>query len=163
MKRQILATSVILVFLFCAGSGFTLEPGDKAAPFVNLDMSKKHVLSKTYLGQGWLILDFFATDCEGCKKELPIIEQLYQDYSDRGLEVIVFATDPEGVKVVGPFFEKRSTPLMILLDHYQVTVKKYGVGEIPSLFLIDPEGIIVHREVGYREDLYQLISSFLKP
>ena len=72
-------------------------------------------------------------------------------------------TDPEGAKIVGPFFQQHPTPLTILLDHYQVTVKKYGVGEIPSLFLIDPEGIIVHKEVGYREDLYQLISSFLKP
>lgn len=153
---------VLLGLLLCAGAGFSLETGDKAAPFVNLDLSKRHVLSKTYLGQGWLILDFFATDCEGCKKELPIIEQLHQDFSDQGLEVLVFATDPQGAAVVGPFFEKRPTPLTILLDHYQVTVKKYGVGEIPSLFLIDPEGTIVHKEVGYREDLYQLISSFLR-
>jgi len=36
---------------------------------------------------------------------------------------------------------------------------RYDVGEIPSLFLVDPEGLIVHKEVGYREDLYEIISS----
>ena len=148
-------------FLLCAFNLFALEPGDKAPPFVNLDLSKHHVLSKQYLGKGWVILDFFATDCEGCKKEMPIVEQLYRDFSDQGLQVIVFATDPEGAEVVGPFFEDTPTPLTVLLDHYQVTVKKYGVEEIPSLFLIDPDGSIVYKEVGYREDLYEVISSIL--
>jgi hypothetical protein len=41
--------------------------------------------------------------------------------------------------VVSPFFENQPTPLKVLLDHYQVTVKKYGVDETPSLFLIDPQ------------------------
>lgn len=112
-------------------------------------------------GQGWVILDFFATECEGCKKELPVLERLYQDFSDQGLEVIVFATDPQGAEVVAPYFDNQPTPLKMLLDHYQVTVKKYGVGEIPSLFVVNPAGLIVHREVGYREDLYEIISSIL--
>jgi peroxiredoxin len=161
MKPSPFRTLLSLGLLLCACSGFALELGDRAPPFVNLDLPKHHVLSKNYLGKGWVILDFFATDCEGCKKELPVIEQLYRDFSGRGLEVIVFATDPEGAEVVSPFFENQPTPLKVLLDHYQVTVKKYGVGEIPSLFLIDPQGFIVHKEVGYREDLYDIISSIL--
>jgi peroxiredoxin len=161
MKHAPIRIILNLVLLLCAWGGFTMEAGDKAPPFVNLDLSKHHVLSKNYLGRGWIILDFFATDCEGCKKELPVIEQLHRDFADQGLEVIVFATDPDGAEVVNPFFENRPTPLTVLLDHYQVTVKKYGVDEIPSLFLIDPEGIIVHKEVGYREDLYEVISSLL--
>jgi len=56
-----------LGLLLCACSGFALEPRDKAPPFVNLDLSRQHVLSKNYLEKGWVILDFFATDCEdGC-------------------------------------------------------------------------------------------------
>ena len=161
MKTTHLRRLLIVGFLFCAFSLFALEPGDKAPPFVNLDLSKHHVLSKHYLGKGWIILDFFATDCEGCKKELPIVEQLYRDFSDQGLQVIVFATDPEGAAVVAPYFEDKPTPLTVLLDHYQVTVKKYGVEEIPSLFLVDPAGSIVYKEVGYREDLYEVISSIL--
>jgi peroxiredoxin len=161
MKTAKLAALCILGFWLCASHALALEPGDKAPPFVNLDLSKHHVLSKHYLGKSWVILDFFATDCEGCKKEIPIIEQLYRDHSEIGLEVIVFATDLEGAEVVSPFFENRPTPLTVLLDHYQVTVKKYGVEEIPSLFLIDPQGSIVHKEVGYREDLYEVISSIL--
>ena len=154
-------TFLIVGLLLCSIVAFALEPGEKALPFVNLDLSKDHVLSKHYLGQGWVILDFFATDCEGCKKELPVLEQLYRDFSDRGLEIIVFATDPQGAEVVIPYFDNQPTPLKVLLDHYQVTVKKYGVGEIPSLFVVNPDGLIVHKEVGYNEDLYEIISSIL--
>jgi peroxiredoxin len=161
MKASAFRTLLRLGLLLCAFGAFALEPGDKAPPFVNLDLSKHHVLSKHYLGQGWVILDFFATDCEGCKKEFPLIEKLYRDFSDRGLQVIVFATDPEGAEVVGSFFQNKPTPLTVLLDHYRVTVKKYGVEEIPSLFLIDPEGFIVFKEVGYREDLYEVIGFIL--
>jgi len=163
MKTTRLRIVAISSFLLCAFSLFAVEPGDKAPPFVNLDLAKHHVLSRHYLGKGWVILDFFATDCEGCKKEIPILELLYRDFSDQGLQVIVFATDSEGAEVVGPFFEDKPTPLTVLLDHYQVTVKKYGVEEIPSLFLIDPDGSVLYKEVGYREDLYEVISSFLGP
>jgi len=163
MKTAHVRTLFALGFLLCAFGLFALGPGDKAPPFVNLDLSKHHVLSKQYLGKGWVILDFFATDCEGCKKEIPIVEQLHRDFSDQGLEVIVFATDSEGAELVGPYFEANPTPLTVLLDHYQVTVKKYGVEEIPSLFLIDPDGSVLYKEVGYREDLYEVISSFLGP
>jgi len=159
MKTKISCTLVILGLLLSAASGVALEPGDKAPPFVNLDLSKHHVLSKNYLGRGWVILDFFATDCEGCKKELPVVERLYRDFADSGLEAIVFATDRGGAEVVAPYFQDHPTNLTVLLDHYQVTVKKYGVEEIPSLFLVDPDGLIVHKEIGYTEDLYRIISS----
>jgi peroxiredoxin len=142
-------------------SVFALEPGDKAPPFVNLDLNKKHVLSKNYLGKGWLILDFFATDCEGCKKEIPVLERVQQELEEQGLKVIVFATDPQGTEVVNPFFKSNPTELTVLLDHYQVAVKKYGVTDIPSLFVVNPEGVVVHKEVGYREDLYEFLTALL--
>ena len=161
MNIKIFCTLVILALLLSAVSGVALEPGDKAPSFVNLDLSRHHVLSKNYLGRGWVILDFFAIDCEGCKKELPVVEQLCRDFADSGLQAILFATDRGGAEVVAAYFEDHPTTLTVLLDHYQVTVRKYGVEEIPSLFLVNPEGLIVHKEIGYTEDLYRLISSIL--
>jgi len=151
------------LFLAAAFPLLGLEPGDKAPPFVNLDLEKQHVFSKEHLGRSWVIVDFFATDCEGCKEELPILERLVEDFADKGLRVFVLATDPEGHRVVSPYFEQHPTTLAVLVDLYRVTTEKYGVETIPSVFLIDPEGVVVYAEVGYREDLYEQVSRLIAP
>jgi thiol-disulfide isomerase/thioredoxin len=158
MRRKIL---LAILLLGLAALALAQEVGQPAPPFVNPGLDKRHVWSKNYLGQGWVLLDFFATDCEACKRELPILEELYRDYRDDGFTVLVFATDAEGADVVIPYFEENPTTMQVLLDRYQVAVKKYQVKEIPSLFLINPKGIVVAKEVGYREDIYDHISGFL--
>jgi len=164
MKSQrIQGLLVAVLFLAAVFPLFGLEPGDKAPPFVNLNLERRHVFSKEYLGKGWVIVDFFATDCKGCKEELPILERLAADFADTGLKVFVFATDPEGHKIVGPYFEQYPTTLIVLIDLYKVTTEKYGVESIPSVFLIDPEGVVDFAEVGYREDLYEQISRRIAP
>jgi thiol-disulfide isomerase/thioredoxin len=150
----------ILLWLAAALPLFALEPGEKAPPFANPDLSSRHFLSRDYLGKGWLIVDFFATDCEGCKKELPVLEKLHGEFGAR-LPILVFATDPAGQQVVEPYFRSSPTPLAVLLDRYQTTVKRYGVSEIPSLFLINPAGTVVLKQVGFQEGLYERIRTLV--
>ncbi len=161
MRRATAAFLVMVLFAASAPALFPLEVGEKAPPFVNLNLQHQRVWSRDHLGQRWVILDFFATDCEGCKKELPILERLQADYGSLGLEVIVFATDPQGEELVLPYFRQTPTSLTVLLDNYQTAVKRYGVKEIPSVFLVDPQGIIVLAEAGFREDLYERVSALL--
>lgn len=149
------------LFVLASQMALSLEVGDPAPPFVNPDLGKQFVWSKNYLAKGWVVVDFFATDCAGCKKELPILEQLLSDFADTGLTIFVLATDAEGGSVVEPYFRKNPTNLTILVDRYQVAVKKYQVTEIPSLFLVDPLGNIVFKEVGFQQDLYERISAVL--
>ncbi len=151
---------IVLLWLAASLPLFGLGPGDKAPPFANPDLAGRHVLSRDYLGRGWLIVDFFATDCEGCKKELPVLEALGRELGPR-LPILVFATDPAGQPVVESYFRARPTTLPVLLDRYRTTVRRYGVSEIPSLFLIDPAGTVVLRQVGFQEGLYERIRALL--
>jgi peroxiredoxin len=102
----------------------SLDTGEKAPPFANPDLNNRHILSKEYVGKGWLILDFFATDCEGCEKELPVLERLHRVYAPSRLQILVFATDTGGLSVLAPYFQRRPTPLPVLVDRYRVAVKK---------------------------------------
>jgi len=150
-----------LVLLVLAFPAWSLDTGDKAPPFANPDMASRHVLSRDFLGRGWLIVDFFATDCEGCKKEIPVLGRLDRELRDAGLTILVFATDLAGQPVVEAYFRGNPTTLTVLLDRYQTTVRRYGVGEIPTLFLIDPDGRVVFKQVGFREDLYERVRGLL--
>jgi len=96
-------TIMLLFWLAAALPLFGVEPGEKAPPFANPDLSSRHVLSRDYLGRGWLIVDFFR------KKELPVLERLHQE------------------------LRATPTPLTVLLDRYHSAVKRYGVSEIPTL------------------------------
>jgi thiol-disulfide isomerase/thioredoxin len=149
-----------LLWLAAAMPLLALEPGDKAPPFANPDLAGRHLLSRDYLGRGWLIVEFFATDCESCKKELPVLERLQGEFGPR-LPILVFATDPAGQAVVEPYFRASPTALTVLLDRYRTTVRRYGVSEIPSLFLIDPTGVVALKQVGFHEGLYERIRALL--
>jgi peroxiredoxin len=153
--------ALLLLLALAALPSSALETGEKAPPFANPDLTSRHVLSRDFLGKGWLIVDFFATDCEGCKKELPVLERLNRELGPGGLTVLVFAADLGGQPVVEAYFRERPTALTVLLDRYQTTVRRYGVSEIPSLFLIDPEGRVVFKQVGFREDLYEQVWALL--
>ena len=143
---------IIILLILITSIAYVLEQGDGAPKFVNPDLQAKYVFSKNVIGKGWVILDFFATDCEGCKKELPELEELYEEFKDLGVIILVFAVDEEGPKIVKPYFEKNPTELIILIDRYKKAAIKYELDEIPALFLINPYGIIELKRIEYTEE-----------
>lgn len=126
----------------------TLQEGDAAPKFTNPDMAGKYLMSTKVYGTGWVLVDFFATWCEPCKKELPELEKLYRKFEKSGkLQAILFDTDTDP-SLVGPFFQSRPTPLSVVLDRYQVTAERFGVENLPMLFLLDASGRIAVKGVG---------------
>ncbi len=137
--------------LLAAGRVAAIEVGDEAPKFVNPDVDGSYVFSRNLVGAGWLLIDFFATDCEACKKEMPELEDLLKNFGELGLRIVVFATDPDR-SLVKPYFQQNPTAMTVLLDPYRVVAENYGVEEIPSLFLVDPEGHVAYKAVGYKEE-----------
>jgi thiol-disulfide isomerase/thioredoxin len=149
-----------LAFIVCA-STYSLQKGDNAPRFANPDLEKHYVLSADVLGKGWLLIDFFATYCEPCKKELPEVEKLQDQYGSKGFKVLVIAIDETGEKAIKPYFAEHPTTLTVILDMYKVTAEKYGVKSLPSTFLIDPNGKIALTMIGYKEDTIKTIAALL--
>ncbi len=77
-----------------------------------------------------------------------------------------FATDKNGKNVVDPYFKAVPTTLKVLLDNYMVTAKRFNVESIPTVFLINPEGKIAFKAVGYKkesiEKMHAILSEALK-
>ena len=160
MKKLTTLFTLFLVF-FSTVTGYSLEEGDEAGKFVNPDLQGKFVLSKSLIGKGWVILDFFATDCEGCKKELPELEELYEEFEEYEFKIIVFSVDEEGAEIVKPYFKENPTKLIVVLDRFKVAAQKYGVDEIPAVFLINPEKEIVFKRIAYSEETVKEIRKIL--
>jgi thiol-disulfide isomerase/thioredoxin len=116
-----------------------------------------------------VLIDFWATWCVPCRKAMPHMQQLNETYkpaegqADGGLCVFGIALDDAGGKVVKPFYTKLKITYPMLADAPTCAVaagiaatakdmkKRYGVQEIPVVYLIDSTGTITHAHVGFKE------------
>ena len=113
-----------------------------------------------------IILSFFATWCLPCKAEIPELERIYLENSDKNL--IVFLVDVEEKKEkVTLFLDSIGVKLPTLMDKYGKISEKYGVVSIPSLFIIDKDGIVRLVSHGFksveefRTDITEILETLL--
>ncbi|MBW1870685.1 MAG: TlpA family protein disulfide reductase, partial [Deltaproteobacteria bacterium] len=105
-----------------------------------------------------VLLDFFQTDCEPCKKELPQVVAYHNKFKDKVQVLMIALLESEnGQAKLDKFLKDKKIPFPVLVDAYENTAKKYIVdGEtvtLPSIFLIDENGVVRARLVGLKEDL----------
>ena len=109
-----------------------------------------------------VLLDFWATWCGPCKKEMPGYETLYRKYKDRGLAVVGIAADSDA-QVVARFGKKLGITYPLLVNG--MDVQPYGVEGLPTTILVDRGGIIRKKVVGFEytsvieSDLRQILET----
>jgi thiol-disulfide isomerase/thioredoxin len=124
--------------------------GSKAIDFTLADLAgKKHTLSQQ---RGKVVmLDFWASWCGPCRMQMPRVEKLHHEYKSRGL--VVYAINlRESPSVARRYLEKNKYTTTALLDPTGSVSDQYRVTGIPSLVVIDKEGMIAAHFVGVRSE-----------
>src|SRR5713101_3801380 len=136
-----------------AGGTATITPvGERLpAPDFTLSTPSGASLSLTELRGKVVLLNFWATWCVPCRKEMPAIEALYQRYKDRGLEVVAISLDKLAAAPVEAFVQEMGVTYRVALDPSWATARTYGVRGLPATFLLDRAGNVVMRELGERD------------
>ena len=90
-----------------------------------------------------VLIDFWATWCGDCLKEMPRLEALHAKYRERGLEIVAVSVDDDP-RDVAAFAAARPKPWITLHDAGgKGPALKYGVNEIPTAFLLDRDGTVL--------------------
>ncbi|MCP2519925.1 TlpA family protein disulfide reductase [Candidatus Aminicenantes bacterium AC-335-A11] len=145
MKRylQLLIIFLLLLsFIFCKSEELTIAPD-----FTLQDINGNLVRLSDFRGK-IIILNFWATWCPPCRKEIPIFIKLYKKYKDEGLVIIGISLDRGGKEVVIPFVKKYGINYPVLIGTSEVEEAYGGIRGIPTTFIIDKEGKIRKKHIG---------------
>ncbi|NQV47080.1 MAG: TlpA family protein disulfide reductase, partial [Rhodospirillaceae bacterium] len=108
-------------------------------------------------------MNFWATWCVPCIREMPALSRLKELVADHGIDVLALSVDRGGAKVVRPFLDKQGiTNLDILLDKKGYVMRKVGITGLPVTILIDADGIERGRVRGIAEWDSPAVIGFLK-
>ncbi len=129
------------------GSLKTMDRQYAADDFILKALNGKRVRMSGLKGKA-VLLNFWATWCPPCRREMPSMERLYQRYRSRGLVVLAVSLDRSSPDEVRSFVDEMGLNFTVLLDPDGLTSSLYSVSGVPFSFLIDPEGRIVYKAAG---------------
>jgi len=137
-------------------------PRPPPAPEFQLPDDKGGVVAlKDFRGQ-FLLLNFWATWCPPCVREMPSMERLSKIMGDRSFTVLGISLDKEGPKKVLPFIKRLGVTFPIAFDTSAKVSGLYGARDLPSTFLIDPQGRVVAAAKGARDWAADDMVAYLK-
>ena len=97
-----------------------------------------------------VFLNFWATWCVPCRREMPAMERLYREFKKRGF-VVLAVNLQEGPSAVKTFVRELKLTFPVVLDPKGAAAIAYAVRSLPATYLIDRDQVIVGRAIGARE------------
>jgi len=149
IRRSMPALVLALMIVAC---GTALAGSDEKTA----DFSLKATNGNTYrlsdlTGEKVVLISFWNISCKPCRKEMPKLQEMYEELKDRGLEILCINTDgPSDMPGVKPLVRRKGYTFPVLLDSEQKVVKLYNPRCIlPYTALIDLDGKVVYTHLGY--------------
>ena len=99
------------------------------------------------------IIDFFATWCKPCNRELDAIAEVYEDWQEEtGVKIFAVSIDQgQNINKVKPLVNNHGWPYEVLLDPNGDLKRALGIQTIPFVLIVDGQGTIVYKHNGYTD------------
>lgn len=126
-----------------------LKPGNKVPDFTMTALNGQKISIQDLRGQK-VILNFWATWCPPCRKEMPDMQKIFSTYEDKNLSILAvnLRYTEKSTDSVSAFVKERNVAFPILLDQDGRVSKKFQAVSLPTSYLIDSRGIIQKKIIG---------------
>ena len=125
---------------------YSLQVGYPFRPFAAQEfMTKRPIALADYKGK-YVYVDFWGTWCKGCIQDIPSLKKMYQGLDKSRFEFISIAADSPG-KLTNFIRKEKLTWPQILSDNTNKLVDTYSITGFPTSVLIDPDGIVIARDL----------------
>ncbi|MFM2052287.1 MAG: hypothetical protein RL456_324 [Pseudomonadota bacterium] len=163
MKIARLAIGVVAVAAIAVAASFALG-GKDTAPAVSYTLLDGSTRTSEALRGKVVLVNFWATSCTTCVREMPHIVETYDKYRAQGFETLAVAMSYDPPAYVANFAQTRKLPFPVAIDNTGEIAKKYGNVQItPTTFVLNRKGEIVKRYVGEPDfgQLHKLLEKLL--
>ena len=163
-KRSWLKLAALLIVVALAVVGYLSVSHKKMMPevtFVNLQGKK--ITTQDLRGKV-VMINFWATSCVTCVKEMPQMIETFKKYNSQGLEFVAVAMAYDPPNYVLNFVETRKLPFTVALDTQGELAKSFGdIKLTPTTLVVDKDGHIIKKYVGEPDfpALHQLLEKAL--
>ncbi|MFC1874855.1 redoxin domain-containing protein [Chloroflexota bacterium] len=135
------------------------------APDFQLQNLDGETISLTGLRGNPVMLNFWATWCGYCCEEMPYLQQIHDEWQDKGL-ILLTINKRESLSKVRSFMQDNGYSFPVLLDTNNDVAQEYNVTGIPATFFIDKDGIIQEWRLGSfpsKEAIEDFLSKIISP
>jgi peroxiredoxin len=147
--RKVFFAVAALAAAGALGYGLFTGRGVQQAPLLVFTTVKGELLTPNDLRGKVVLVNFWATDCVACVREMPGIVATHVKYRSLGLETVAVAMSYDPPNHVLDYADKNKLPFHVALDIQGEAARLYGNIEFtPTTFLIDKRGNIVKRYLG---------------
>jgi peroxiredoxin len=147
---KILSVILVLVFYFAAFAQPESEGMRKGPNFKAENLEGDIIELEKELGDGPILLSFWATWCKPCIEELSEYKKIFNEFKDKGFKMFAISTDDERtVAKVKPFVKSKNYNFPVLLDTNSDVARLYYAQAMPFSVILDEKGYIVYSHLGY--------------
>ncbi|MBI4988967.1 MAG: TlpA family protein disulfide reductase [Rhodocyclales bacterium] len=148
MMRALFLGAVLALLAGAATAANELKPFSGAAvDFAAQDLQGRPVRFNAFRGKV-VLLNFWATWCPPCRKEMPAMERLHRAYRERGLVVLALSQDDLPPEDVRRFAVLLGLTFPVWHDRDSAVGRRYNVPGVPTSYLITHDGQLAYRVLG---------------
>lgn len=152
MRRSLVYKFLLPLLLVALSSPAWAKPPKVGTPAPDFELPELHTGTKVKLSahRGKVVLiDFWATWCGPCKKELPELAKMYAELGKSGFVVLAISVDEDRGEAQR-FATARKMALPLLSDTTGEVAARYDLPKMPTSFLVDKKGVVRLVHEGYK-------------